>query len=144
MITHFVLHWETLSCCTRLEMWHTKAIGWNIVAHLGSVAGKTLSRRVWCWATGETMLDDREFGVGSDPWGDFTMEDYLEACQSCEIIVSVTSMPVLKKLLQSLHYDHRQQGSRGRALRWPVSGLLLVSGGGASRRRQVVTHCIAH
>ena len=79
-----------------------------------------------CWSTTSNLLDDREFGNGSSPWPDFTMEDYLEACRMCEIIVTVASMTVLKRLRQSLHYDRRSnKGAHGRALRWPVPSLDL-------------------
>ena len=81
-----------------------------------------------CWSTRPGFLDDREFGFGSDPWGEFTMEYYEIACRSCELEVVVASVAMLKKILQSLFYDKRKKGAHGRALRFDVTGAALMAG----------------
>ena len=75
------------------------------------------------------MLLDQDFGADSrNPWGDFTMSDYEAACESCEICVLVDSVKLLRQIRGGLFYDRRQQGSHGRAMRWPIANTNLEKG----------------
>ena len=53
------------------------------------------------------------------------MQDYLDACRLCEITIHVRSMELLRRIRDALFYDHRKDGSHGRALRWDVVGAPL-------------------
>ena len=84
-----------------------------------------------CWATKANYLADQRFDVGStEIWPDFTMQDYEEACQLCEVFENVTSMTVLRAIRGSLFYDRRKgtSGGAGRCLRLPVAGTRLIKG----------------
>ena len=75
-----------------------------------------------CWATKLDYLLDQALKFRETAWPDFTMEDYLLACESCEVSVTVTSLAVLRAIRAALFYDKRQTGARGRAL----DGMCLV------------------
>ena len=82
-----------------------------------------------CWATVQNYLKDATLAPGSETvWNDFTMADYFEACRMCEIIVHVRDMELLRRIKSSLFYDHRQNGSHGRAMRWGIVGTPIEQG----------------
>ena len=45
-----------------------------------------------CWATKDNYLDDQSFSKGHACWPDFTMQDYLDACNQCEHDVVVHTL----------------------------------------------------
>ena len=73
-----------------------------------------------CWANKHNYLTDQALKFRESVWPDFTMEDYLLACESCEVSVTVASLAVLRQIRAALFYDKRPKGARGRALRWDV------------------------
>lgn len=58
------------------------------------------------------------------PWRLNEDDDYDQACARCEIRVRVTE-PIRRAILKELHYDKRNKGAKGRALRnaVPIAGL---------------------
>ena len=56
------------------------------------------------------------------------MQDYEDACTSCEVHVLVRTLELLRRIRGSLFFDRRDKGAHGRALRFAVAGTVLQSG----------------
>ena len=63
-----------------------------------------LSPCLHCWATKANYLDDSTFGMDSQVWDPFTMDDYNEACRQSEIHVLVETMAVLNRIRSNLFF----------------------------------------
>ena len=81
-----------------------------------------------CWCTKANYLDDALLDADSLIWPDFTMQDYLDACTACEVLVTVTTIHLLRRIRASLFYDRRKKGMSGRSLRWNIQDTLLLQG----------------
>ena len=56
------------------------------------------------------------------------MQDYEEACTSCELLVPITTLELLRRIRGALFFDRRDRGAHGRALRFAVAGTTLLPG----------------
>ena len=67
-----------------------------------------------CWATTANYLHDEAFVVGNtDIWQDFTMDDYVVACESCEINV-VVNTPEYFGFVDCYHTREELEGFLGK------------------------------
>ena len=58
----------------------------------------------------------------------FAVDDYIGACRSCEIQVTMATMAMLRAIKQSLFCDRRPKGAHGRTLRLAIPGTSLDAG----------------
>jgi hypothetical protein len=72
-----------------------------------------------CFATGGPVGTIKQSGGLSavdEPWAKKTMTVYEQACEACEVKVTVNSRQEMSHIVGNLQYDKRRVGSSGRAL----------------------------
>ena len=70
-----------------------------------------------CWCTSDNMYDDAGFNGVDELWELFGMNDYVNACDSCEISVRVTCREECQRIHAVLLQDRRGRGAGGVAIK---------------------------
>ena len=83
---------------------------------------------LWCAADRDNLYNFTHEEDEADQWATTDHASYAEACEKCEIWVTISSPSVQQEIADKLFYDKRTYGSRGRCLKQAIPILGLLSG----------------